>query len=278
MPGRLRPSRSRGADATRLRSAVDGGADAGQGRAHDLFAVADGPARRAEPAPGGSPTSRSPAAGQGRPGPRQIFGGSSAPRRSTSWPRPPVGAGPRPATWATPSSTSASSRSSGAAEADGQADTLEDELFPFERIVPTPPTLRDALSDPPRSVERQARLLRGPARGQGRRGHHPARRAGGRRHPPHGRRSRSRTYQKVAASRRERLVATGPGGPRRSASPTAEQRLRGGPRPASTAARCTSTSWSTPRSLGGVRVEIGDDVIDGTVASRLDDARRRLAG
>ena len=33
-----------------------------------------------------------------------------------------------------------------------------------------------------------------------------------------------------------------------------------------------------PSVLGGVRVEIGDDVIDGTVASRLDDARRRLAG
>jgi F-type H+-transporting ATPase subunit delta len=30
--------------------------------------------------------------------------------------------------------------------------------------------------------------------------------------------------------------------------------------------------------LGGVRVEIGDEVIDGTIASRLDDARRRLVG
>jgi F-type H+-transporting ATPase subunit delta len=33
-----------------------------------------------------------------------------------------------------------------------------------------------------------------------------------------------------------------------------------------------------PEVLGGVRVEIGDDVIDGTIASRLDDARRRVAG
>ena len=33
-----------------------------------------------------------------------------------------------------------------------------------------------------------------------------------------------------------------------------------------------------PDVLGGIRVEIGDDVIDGTVASRLDDARRKLAG
>ena len=33
-----------------------------------------------------------------------------------------------------------------------------------------------------------------------------------------------------------------------------------------------------PDVLGGIRVELGDDVIDGTVASRLDDARRRMAG
>jgi F-type H+-transporting ATPase subunit delta len=30
--------------------------------------------------------------------------------------------------------------------------------------------------------------------------------------------------------------------------------------------------------LGGIRVEIGDEVLDGTVGRRLDDARRRLAG
>ncbi|MEZ0581143.1 F0F1 ATP synthase subunit delta [Nocardioides sp. MH1] len=33
-----------------------------------------------------------------------------------------------------------------------------------------------------------------------------------------------------------------------------------------------------PGVLGGIKVEIGDDVIDGTVASRLDDARRKIAG
>lgn len=33
-----------------------------------------------------------------------------------------------------------------------------------------------------------------------------------------------------------------------------------------------------PAVIGGVRVEIADDVIDGTVVSRLDEARRRLAG
>ena len=33
-----------------------------------------------------------------------------------------------------------------------------------------------------------------------------------------------------------------------------------------------------PEVMGGIRVEIGDDVIDGTVANRLDEARRSLAG
>jgi F-type H+-transporting ATPase subunit delta len=30
--------------------------------------------------------------------------------------------------------------------------------------------------------------------------------------------------------------------------------------------------------VGGLRVEMGDHVIDGTVASRVDDARRKIAG
>jgi F-type H+-transporting ATPase subunit delta len=33
-----------------------------------------------------------------------------------------------------------------------------------------------------------------------------------------------------------------------------------------------------PTIVGGLRVSIGDDVIDGTVSGRLEDARRQLAG
>ena len=33
-----------------------------------------------------------------------------------------------------------------------------------------------------------------------------------------------------------------------------------------------------PEVLGGIRVQVGDEVIDGTVAGRLEDLRRRMAG
>ncbi|WP_345711686.1 F0F1 ATP synthase subunit delta, partial [Kineococcus glutinatus] len=33
-----------------------------------------------------------------------------------------------------------------------------------------------------------------------------------------------------------------------------------------------------PDVLGGLRVKVGDEVIDGTISSRLAEARRRLAG
>ena len=33
-----------------------------------------------------------------------------------------------------------------------------------------------------------------------------------------------------------------------------------------------------PDVVGGLRVAIGDEVIDGTLATRLDDAQRRIAG
>ena len=32
-----------------------------------------------------------------------------------------------------------------------------------------------------------------------------------------------------------------------------------------------------PEVIGGVRVELGDEVVDGSVATRLEDARRRMA-
>ena len=161
------------------------------------------------------------------------------------------------------------------AEQSGKADELENELFAFDLMVSGNPDLRDALSDPVRSVDDKRRLLTDLLDGKATR-------------PPSGwpsRPSPARTgpstvalesYQKVAAEHRERLVATV-----RVARDLARARTRSASRtrcPRSTTARCTSTSSSTPRSSAGMRVAIGDDVIDGTVASRLDDARRQLAG
>jgi F-type H+-transporting ATPase subunit delta len=33
-----------------------------------------------------------------------------------------------------------------------------------------------------------------------------------------------------------------------------------------------------PEVLGGIRVQVGDEVINGSIADRLDDAGRRMAG
>jgi F-type H+-transporting ATPase subunit delta len=33
-----------------------------------------------------------------------------------------------------------------------------------------------------------------------------------------------------------------------------------------------------PSVVGGVRIDIGDEVIDGTIAARLDEAQRHIAG
>ena len=125
----------------------------------------------------------------------------------------------------------------------GQADALESELFAFERLVLGNPELRDALSDPARSVDGQAGLLQGPARRQGHPGHPPARRAGGDRHAPHG---GSRARELPEGRRR----APQPARRHRPGRPRARRRRRaaapGRPGRGSTTARCTSTSSSTP--------------------------------
>ncbi len=161
-----------------------------------------------------------------------------------------------------------------AAEGSGEADALEDQLFGFGQLVTDNHGLRDALSDPARSSADKRELLRGLLEGRATPGLvRLAEQAVSGTH-------RNvivaiEAYQKVAASQRDRLVALV-----RVARPLgdAEQgRL----------ASALSAQYGRPVHLntlvdsdviGGVRIEIGDDVIDGTVASRLDDARRRLAG
>ena len=160
------------------------------------------------------------------------------------------------------------------AEQKGKGDELESELFAFERLVSSSPDLRDALSDPARDDADKRRLLKDLLDGkatfatvrlaeQAVAGTHRTVAVA------------LESYQKVAAEHRNRLVATV-----RVARDLAEhdaQRLQ------DALARQYSRPVHLnvvvdPAVIGGMRVAIGDDVIDGTVANRLDDARRQLAG
>ncbi len=161
-----------------------------------------------------------------------------------------------------------------AAEHADEADRLEEELFAFGQLVTGSPDLRDALSDPARSAEDKQGLLQGLLEGKVTRGTmRLAQQSTGGSH-------RTVTvaleaYQDLAAAHRRRLVAL----------VTVARPL--GDDEAGRLADALSQQYDRPVHLntvvdpdviGGVRVEIGDDVIDGTVASRLDEARRRLAG
>jgi len=151
---------------------------------------------------------------------------------------------------------------------------LSDELFAVGQLVNDQADLRSALSDPARSVADKARLLRGLLEGktlpatlrlaeQGLAGSH-------------------RTvaiaieeYQKVAASVYGERVAE----VRVARGLSDGQRARLQAALSSQYGRAVHLNVVVePELVGGMRVEIGDDVIDGTVAGRLDDARRRLAG
>jgi F-type H+-transporting ATPase subunit delta len=160
------------------------------------------------------------------------------------------------------------------AERAEQADALEDELFEFGRVVEENPELRDALSDRTRSVEDKRALVRTLLEGKAT----PATvrlaeqaLTGTFRTVP----LALDAFRKITAQHRNRLVAlvraAGELGDReieRLESALSEQYGR----PVHVNVRVD------PHVIGGAKVEIGDDVIDGTVATRLDEARRRLAG
>jgi len=159
------------------------------------------------------------------------------------------------------------------AEAAGRADQLEDELFRFERIVAADPALRAALSDEQAPADKRADLVSTLL------SHKVA--------PetlvlapqavvaPRGRRFDRvvEHYLETASSRREQQTAVVT-----SAVPlTDDDRAR---LAAGLAALYGGTvhvnTVVDPRVLGGVKVEIGDEVIDGTVIRKLDAARRAM--
>lgn len=160
------------------------------------------------------------------------------------------------------------------AEKAGQLGELEDELFRFGRVVLAEPPLRDAITNKQVAVEHRQDLVRGLLQDKV----SPsavslAVHAVGSRH-------RSfelaiEEYQKIAADRRQRLVAV----VRSAVALTDDERDRLAAALAQMYGRNIQLNVAVdPEVLGGIRVELGDDVIDGTVSARLDEARRRLLG
>jgi F-type H+-transporting ATPase subunit delta len=155
-----------------------------------------------------------------------------------------------------------------------KADQLADELFGVAQSLKSNPELRDALANPGRSVEDRVQLvdtifagkvlpatvtltkqaLAGSYRTVG---------------------AALQVYREVAAQVAGERVAT-----IRVAEPlTDADRTRLQQALAKQYGRDVHINEVVdPDVLGGVRVELGDDVIDGTIANRIDDARRRLVG
>ncbi len=159
------------------------------------------------------------------------------------------------------------------AQAAGELDRVEDELFRFRRTVDADVELRSALTDRTASGDRKAALVSQLLEGKVapvtlRLARQAVLAARGLRFD-----AVLEEYGELAAKRREELVAHVV-----VALPMEEahrERL----------SQALSQQYGKPVHLnvdvdpdviGGVRVEIGDEVIDGTIARRLDDARRRI--
>ncbi|GAA1930758.1 hypothetical protein GCM10009737_35880 [Nocardioides lentus] len=157
---------------------------------------------------------------------------------------------------------------------DADAGRLSDELFTAAAIVRDESGLRDALADPARSTEDKSALVDAVFGAQAL----PAtttllKRALAGTHRTVG--VALEDYQRVAADVHSERVATV-----RVAQELGQAEL-------DRLQRALTRQYGRevhlnvqvdPAVIGGMRVEIGDDVIDGTVSSRLDEARRRLAG
>jgi len=163
----------------------------------------------------------------------------------------------------------------GIAERAGTLDDVEDQLFRFGRVLAAEPGLRLALEDPMAPADRKVALL--------------DRLIGDRVDPatrqlleqavraPRGRGSERTVTELVelAAARRERYVAyvTAP-------APLTEQQER---RLATALARIYGRQASLqvtvdPQLLGGLVVRVNDEIIDGSVLSRLTGLRQRMTG
>ncbi len=157
----------------------------------------------------------------------------------------------------------------------GTLDDVEDELFRFGRIVDREPALLLALTDPSATVERRIglvdRLLEGKATDTTKRLVRELVAS------PRGETFgvNLAEYVRLAAERRDRLVAR----VTVSVPLTQEQSTRLTAALAAQLGRKVHLNVELdPALIGGMTIRIGDTVYDGSVASRLADARRRIAG
>jgi F-type H+-transporting ATPase subunit delta len=158
------------------------------------------------------------------------------------------------------------------ADASGRLDDLEDDLFRFSRIMEASAGLREALSDPFAPLEGKHRLVEDLVGDkvdpttttlltQAVSGRH---------------RSVSTVlalYQRIAAARRDSMVATA-----WVAAPLSqEHRERLSQALSAQQGRTVHLNVVVdPEVLGGVRVAVGEEVLDSTVSTRLRAAQRRL--
>jgi len=161
-----------------------------------------------------------------------------------------------------------------AADAAGRLDAVEDELFRFARMVEADQGLRDAFSYRTPGADRKAALVRQLL--DGRAAPETVRLAVQAAAYPRGLRTEQvlEHFVEAAAERRRQVVAhvvaaTPLTSQQRSRLEAALQRRYG---------RVRLNVDVDPEVIGGLRVEIGSELVDGTIAARLEEARRRLAG
>ncbi|WP_406725461.1 F0F1 ATP synthase subunit delta [Streptomyces sp. GD-15H] len=162
-----------------------------------------------------------------------------------------------------------------AAQQAGALDGVEDELFRFGRIVSSSNELRAALTDRKATTSAKSELLHSLL---GRKAHATTERLVTRLvNAPRGRSLEAglESLSKLAAGRRDRMVAVVT-----SAVPLSDsQKQRLGASLAKLYGRRMHLNLAVdPEVIGGVRVQVGDEIINGSLADRLEDASRRLAG
>lgn len=156
------------------------------------------------------------------------------------------------------------------ADARGQLEEVEDELFRFARTVDSSPELRNSLGDRSAALERRRDLVSDLLDGKvSETTVTLARRAVGARERTFGHTLES--YIALAADRKNRAIATV-----RVARPiTVAQAERLRVALGRQVGRDVALQVVVdPGVIGGVRVELGDEVVEGTVVSRLEEARR----